>query len=554
VVHALAAFRLDVRAPTDGEARLVAAVFAARDGRVGAVSLPFSDLLAARQLAVVTALVPSGAGSVSDTVRVGVLGLGVVTAVLLWALLRRLGCGTLPAALAIAMVGVTPPAVALHAAPTAAAVAVPWLLTAALLCFRGRAGGVAAAVAAVVAVLTAPLVGAVLLAFAAHAVADRTLTGTMSRRRGVALAVALGVAAVAVAAASSGAGPWAGVAAPLIATPMAVAGAVGGLVVVAAAWRVRWARPLLTPAGLLLAVLLVPGPGRAAAALTALPLLGVVVAVLADDVTVRFPRVRPVLWPAAVVAAVAAALVAVVLPARDVPSDPTPASLRAWLDDQLPPGAALHADPLDRTELVAAGFPAERLRALGDPATDVDALLLTARPGAAVEPPARCPDTTLLATLPRWGGAPAEICGTDPAATAATAATAADASGRASRVRIGTALAGNPALRIDPPTAELLATGQVDPRVMIMLAALGGAHTVDVADFPPAAFEPPGALRRQVVVTAVDYRTTGADVPDFLRDRFDRQVPPFAPSYLRSDGRGLLVGYRGPTPQGLLPD
>jgi hypothetical protein len=295
----------------------------------------------------------------------------------------------------------------------------------------------------------------------------------------------------------------------------------------------------------------VPGPGRGAAALTVLPLLAAIVAAVADDVDSRFPRARPVLWSGADAIVVAAALAAVALPASRPPSEPTPASLQAWLDDQLAPGAALHADALDRTELVAAGFPADRLRALGAPSAAADVVLLTDRPGGGVEPPAHCPGTTLLTALPRWGGGPAEICSAGaPVDTADTD----DATGRASRIRIGTALAGNPALQLDPRAAELLTTGQVDPRVMIVLAALGSAHTVTVAEFPPVALESPAALRRRVVVTAVDGEAATTDGPVALHDWLGRQRAPFAPPVLRNVGDGLLVGYRGPSPAGLLPD
>jgi hypothetical protein len=542
VVHALAAARLDGSAPTEGEARLVAAVLGAP------VSLPFSDLLAARQLAAVTALVPAGSGPVYEAVRAGALLLGVVTAVLLWAVLRRLGCGGPSAAVAVAIVGVTPPAVALHAGVTGATVAVPWLLLAALLTFGGRVRSVGAVVAAVAAVLTAPLVGAVLLAVAASWLADRGMVSTASRP-GIGTGVGLGVAAVAVAAAASGAGPLAGEADLLITTPQAVTGAAAGAVVVAAGWLVRWVRPLLAPTALLLAVLLVPGPGRGSAALTVLPLVAAIVAALVDDVATRLPRVRPLLWSGAGAIVAAAALAAVALPAGPPLSEPAPASLQAWLADQLAPGAALHADALDRAELIAAGFPADRLRALGEPSAAADVVLLTDRPGG-VEPPPRCPGTTLLTALPRWGGGPAELCSARVAPDADTD----DASGRASRIRIGTALAGNPALHLDTRAAELLTTGQVDPRVMIALAALGGAHTVTVAEFPPAALEPPAALRRRVVVAAVDGEAATTDGPTALHDWLGRQRAPFAPSVLRDDGGGLLLGYRGPSPVGLLPD
>jgi hypothetical protein len=343
------------------------------------------------------------------------------------------------------------------------------------------------------------------------------------------------------------------VAAPLIPTPPVLAGVAGGLVAVVLGWRVRWARPLVTPAVLLLAVVAVPGPGRAPAALTALALLAVVTATVADDVAVRSPRTTRVAWAAVATAATAATSAAVVaVPAGPPPAGSAPALLLAWAGES--PGAMLHADPLDRAELVAAGFPPERLRGLGGPVADVDVVLLADRPrtgavgaGAVADPPAHCAAGTLLATLPRWGGAPAEICGARPVE-------AADDSGeRASRVRIGAALATNPGLRLAGPAAELLRRGAVDPRIMIVLVALTGTHTLAVTDFPAAALDPPGALRRQVLVTAVDDVQAAGAATSPVRGWLAGQHPPYTPTVVRDDPAGLLFGYRGAPPPGLLP-
>jgi hypothetical protein len=527
-------------------------VFAVRDGRIGAVPLSPADRLAAHQLAAVAALTPgSGPASVWETVCVAGLALGALTTVLLWGVVRRLGCGPLPTALAVVVVGVTPVALALHTGVTAAAVAVPWLLVAALLCWRGRVPGVAAGLAAAVAVLTAPLLGAVLLALAAQWTADRTVAGTTRAVRGVPLAAALGGAAAGLAAASAGSGPLAGAAAPVVTTGAAVVGAVCGLALLVAGWRVRWVRPLLTPALLVLAVLLVPGPGRAAAGLTALALLAVVTAAVADDALARVAHPSlPVLRPAIAAGIAVMAVVALPdLPANAAPADPAPAPLLAWVVDQGTADAMLHADPLDRAELVAAGFPPARLRDLDAPVADVDVLLLTDRPhaGTPADTPVHCAAGALLATVPRGGAAPSEICAARAAVTDPAPAE------RASRVRIGTALAGNPSLQLGPAAADLLRGGAVDPRVMIVLAALAGGHTLTVADFPLTTLEPPATVRRQVLVTAVDGAPVGMEAPSPVRDWVRSQRPPYAPTVVRDDGSGLLIGYHEAAPPGLLP-
>lgn len=551
-VHALAALRLDGRAPAAGEANLAAAVFAVHDGRIGAIPLPFPEALAARQLAAVTALLPSGATSVFDSARVGVLALGALTAVLLWPVLRRLGCSAPATALAVAVVGIAPPVVALHAVVTPAAVAVPWLLGAGLFAAPGRARIVAATAAVLLAVLTLPLVGAVLLATAAHWVADRTLGWTLPAGVRWGLAGALGCAAIVLAVAASGAGPLAGAATPAVTSEVGAAVAAGVLVVLAA-WWTRWVRPLLTPLVLLLAVALVPGPGRVAAALLGAPLVALLVAAVADDTAVRLSpvsRVRPVLAvaaPVAVLAVVMTATTATAAPSASAPpADPTPAALRLWLDEQLGADVVLHADPLDRAALLAAGFPAERLGPLSPVVPDSGAWLLTERVAHGAVAPAHCPASALIATLPRWQGGPAELCGDG-------AAVDADPPDLASRQRFGSALAGNPRIQLADAAAELLTAGRVDPRIMIVLGALASAHTVTVADFPLADFQPPTAARRHLLVTALDGQPTTGDAPAPLRDWLDRQHAPFAPAVRAAHSEGLLVGFRGPPPPDLLP-
>ena len=428
---------------------------------------------------------------------------------LLWPVLRRLGCGGGPTALGIALVGVTPPAVALHSAVTGAAVAVPWLLLAAVLAGRGWLRRVAAGGAVVVAALTAPLVGAAVLALAAHAVLD----GTVSRRPGrvvrVGVGIVLAAAAVALAVAAAGHGPLVGIAGPL-AGRVVVTVLAAGVVLVVAGWRVRWVRPLLSPAVLLLAALLAPGPGRTVAALAVLPFLAVVLAAVAEALAVRVPGWLR--WPLPALAGGAAAVGTVLLlPVPGRGAEPAPSLLLGWMDEQMPPGTTLHADALDRAELIEAGFPAARLRSLGAPVTAADAVLLATRPGAV--PTGSCAAGELRATLPWWGGAPAELCGaTDPVAM--------DEAERAGRIRIGTALAGNRGLQLGPDAAELLTSGRVDPRLMIVLSVLATSHTLAVSDFPTAPYEPADSLRRQVLLGSVD----GLPTDDTDRPRVPARV------------------------------
>ena len=162
----------------------------------------------------------------------------------------------------------------------------------------------------------------------------------------------------------------------------------------------------------------------------------------------------------------------------------------------MPPGTTLHADALDRAELIEAGFPAARLRSLGAPVTAADAVLLATRPGAV--PTGSCAAGELRATLPWWGGAPAELCGAaDPVAMdeAERARTHPDRHGAGREPR--------PAAR--PGTRPNCSpSGRVDPRLMIVLSVLATSHTLTVSDFPTAPYEPADSLRRQVLLGSVD--------------------------------------------------
>ena len=75
-----------------------------------------------------------------------------------------------------------------------------------------------------------------------------------------------------------------------------------------------------------------------------------------------------------------------------------------------------------------------------------------------------------------------------------------------------------------------------------------------MSDFPTAPYEPADSLRRQVLLGSVDgLPTADTTGPAFLREWLAGQHAPFVPAVVRVDDGGLLVGYRAPTPAGLLP-
>ena len=119
----------------------------------------------------------------------------------------------------------------------------------------------------------------------------------------------------------------------------------------------------------------------------------------------------------------------------------------------------------------------------------------------------------------------------------------------------GVALAANPHLQLSTPAHELLVAGQVDQRVITILALLVQRHELSVTAFPATTGELPTAVRRSVVVGRV------AGLPVALADpaleqvasRIRQQPDPYTTDdIVVSDGR-LEITYPAPTPSGLLP-
>lgn len=534
IAHTLAATFTSLWVATAGEARFAVAVLAIRDATVGDVPLAPWDHLAAIQFAAVQLVLP--AGDPVDAARWAGLALGALATLLMWPVLRGLGSSLAATSIAVGALGVALPLLALRSAVTTAVVGVVWLSVAAALAVRDNFR--AAGVAALLAVATVPLAAAPLLALAAAVSLDGTARLPGKLRKPVGVVAAVAAVAVVIAAVLPD-GPFVATTGPNIPAALTFAGVAVVVVIVVLAGRAdSLLRPVLVAAAPLVAVGLVPGPSTnaAAAALLVTPVVAVAIAIASDQVRERVRR-----KPLRVAMAVALAAVLVV-PVSVAAGWPTPAggSLAGWVTTQTGPATLVVADALDRAELRTAGFPAARLRTPTDPAVAGELRLIAQRPGTSVVP---CPAGAVLAsTASGSGGAPAVVCG------ALTPATAVEAKVRA---RLGSALTTNTALKLDPAAAALLRDGNVDPRLMLTLAALTSAHRVGVAEFPIVPLDAPGALRRVVVLSAFD--GTAPASSQLLKTWLAGQQAPFAPGSVTADGPDLVLAYPVPSPTGLLP-
>ncbi|GEC20481.1 hypothetical protein PHY01_27640 [Pseudonocardia hydrocarbonoxydans] len=524
--HLVTAWRLGGVVATDAEARIAAAAAAMRLSGFAADPLPFADALGARQLAVLATVLPLDALSTIDAARLACLLAGAVAALLTWPVLRALGAPAPAAAVGVVLAGASAPALTLHAGVASAAPAAAWLTLAAVLATRLRRPGPALPVAAL-AVLTAPLAVVALLALLAHLLLDGTVRVPRRARRPLGIAVAAAAVGLVVPVAS----PSVAIGGPVVDTPAALAGAAAGTALVLVAHRLLpWLRAVLTPVLVLLVLVAVPGPARVTAALLVLPGLAVVAGMVAGALAERLARPAPAAAVAIVLVVGLAATAAGDGPPRG-PAAAAAGGMAGWAVAQLPPGTPVRADALDRAELAAAGLPVDALRGPADPPAPGEVLLLTPRPPAAAPAADGCPPAaTLAGTDEGTGGSASVLCRTDGSGSA---------DGAPVRTRLGGALAGNPALSLDPAAADLLRAGAVDTRVIAVLAAMSSARRLVVAGFPAVDLDVPGAPRRQVLITAVDGAPAAGSplLPTWL----DGQQPPFVPARVTPAGDALLV-------------
>ncbi len=354
-----------------------------------------------------------------------------------------------------------------------------------------------------------------------------------------------------------------------------------------AALAVRWLRPLaigLVALGLAAAI---ATEARPQLAILAVPLAAVLLPALADVGTQRsraWLAARPGpqagrqrsarLVPAAVATGVVLALAIGWVPAAGAvrsgaPVDRSLDQARDWVLASLPTRPRLAVDDALWAKLIDAGYPAEQLVAgggLGLPSP-------TSRPGWADCVFVLGRDTELLrldpadpvrmardssAIVAGWGIGADRVNARRVLIDRATALTQAVRDAR-SRAEAGAALSRNPQLTVDPEAVTLLRRGDVDARIIAVLATISGQHRLRIATFPPVDGEDDRLPRRQIAVTVIDGQQVapGATNAMLLDQWLKAQQPPYRPAttaittvLTRS---ALLISYDAVSQPGLLP-
>ena len=249
-------------------------------------------------------------------------------------------------------------------------------------------------------------------------------------------------------------------------------------------------------------------------------------------------------WPLVALGAVAIALLVVAVTTATSGQDPGTApttataattsgdDLVAWASTQLPVGATLTADPALATELERSG---------AEPGTVITG---DAPVGAAEGPQlevVRGDDTGGRTVVARFRDATGEeLTVVDPAAVLP------DVAELEQRRRLGEALLANPMTAPPEGVAQRLSQGEVDPRLLVLLAGMAARFGIQLGDLPAVAGEEAGAPARAAVVVAVRGEPVAEGSAGLveLRSYLDAQLDVFSPDEVRLVEGGLLVRFR----------
>ena len=234
-------------------------------------------------------------------------------------------------------------------------------------------------------------------------------------------------------------------------------------------------------------------------------------------------------------------------------------SAAAWVAGQASSDAIVACDPAMCAALEAHGVPAGRLLTLTPTRSDpLGSDLVVATAAVRSRFGARLAGVYAPETLASFGSGTARIdvrAVAPDGAAAYRAALAADVRARASA---GSQLLRNRSIHVSAAARTALADGQVDPRLLVTLAALAHLRPLDVTGFGgPSPGASAGVPLRSVEITGA--APPGSRHPAALNSLMvvmQAQRAPFVPSSLeivRTPGGAVLrIGYPVPSPLGLL--
>jgi hypothetical protein len=226
-----------------------------------------------------------------------------------------------------------------------------------------------------------------------------------------------------------------------------------------------------------------------------------------------------------------------------------------WIAGQVSPSAIVACDPAMCAALQASGVAAGRLLVLGTSAADpLGSDLVVATPALRSQFGARLASVYAPVVIASFGSGAARIDIRAVAADGAAAYDSALAADRSARIAAGDQLIGNRRIAMTAAAATVLRAGQVDPRLLAMLAALAAQQPLRVLAFGDPS---PGAgeaipLRSVELAPASAGATSAAELRSML-SFLQAQQSPFLPATAALVHQSALsVEYAAPSPLGLL--
>jgi hypothetical protein len=232
----------------------------------------------------------------------------------------------------------------------------------------------------------------------------------------------------------------------------------------------------------------------------------------------------------------------------------------AWVAGQASPDAIVACDPAMCAVLEAHGVPAGRLLTLTPARSDpLGSDLVVATAAVRGQLRARLAGVYAPLALASFGSGTARIDVRVVAPDGSAAYWAALAVDVRARASAGARLLRNPSIHVSAAARTALADGEVDPRLLVTLAALAHRRPLDITGFgrpgPGASAGVP--LRSAEITGAAPPGSLHPVSPHSLMVVLQAQRPPYVPSSLEivriRPGRAVLrIGYPVPSPLGLL--
>jgi hypothetical protein len=242
-----------------------------------------------------------------------------------------------------------------------------------------------------------------------------------------------------------------------------------------------------------------------------------------------------------------------------------PASLQAataartaaarWIAGQVSPSAIVACDPAMCAALQASGVAAGRLLVLGTSASDpLGSDLVVATPALRSQFGARLASVYAPVVIASFGSGAAAIDIRAVAADGTAAYDSALGAARSARVAAGEQLIGNRRIAMTAAAAAVLRAGQVDPRLLAMLAALAAQQPLRILAFG----DPSPGASAAIPLRSVELAPAAAGAQAAARLRtmlsfLQAQRSPFLPATAALVHQSALsVEYAAPSPLGLL--